>query len=133
MAKRFKAPVSAVPDVPADARLAEPGPTFAQPEVPARASKVLVEDEEEVEELFRSESPLQLRRGPHPVLALGIAMMVISFATMLVAYTFTDTVEPTTARPAVTIRTPQPLPTADNNATESHEALVTDEEYNATD
>ncbi|KAL1414260.1 hypothetical protein MTO96_007624 [Rhipicephalus appendiculatus] len=132
MAKRSKTPVFAVPDVPADSKLEEPGPTSAQAQVPARPHKVLVEDEEEVEELFHSEGSLQIRRGPHPVVALGVAMVTISFFTVLVAYTFTATVEPTTAAPAVTVRTPQSLPTADNNVTEVQEAQEK-EEYMADD
>ncbi|XP_037515818.1 uncharacterized protein LOC119393041 [Rhipicephalus sanguineus] len=129
MAKRSKAPVFAVPATPADANVEEPGPTFAPAQVPARAPKVLVEDEEEVEELFHSEASLQLRRGPHPVVVLGIAILAISFFTVLVTYTFTATVEPTTAPPAVTIRTPESVPSADNNLTEADEALEKDEEY----
>ncbi|XP_065304216.1 uncharacterized protein [Dermacentor albipictus] len=134
MGRRFKAPVFAASDVPVDAKREAAKPTIS-PEAKASppAPKVLVEDEEELEELFRSEAPLQLRRGPHPALALGVVFLACLFVTALVIYTFTDSVEPTTALAAVTVRALQSPPAAGKNVTNVAEALEAEEEYKATD
>ncbi|XP_054934423.1 uncharacterized protein [Dermacentor andersoni] len=133
-----RASVAPVDDDPADVRRASVAPLDAATPVAAAApahippahippAKVYVEDEGEVEELFRPPPPAQRPQGVNPLVILTMALLSVVGTLALIIYTLNQNFEATESPSRATQLTPkQTAVYVDHNVTISQGQLHSD-------